>query len=106
MEPKEAIRPRVLVRYVIDRELDQRREHYAAGYIDSYSGADILVDLPYGLHAFRRSDGAWSDGPCLNYVDGKICDIEKVESAIRAGHGGDVAQWERQIPQCAAPVQS
>lgn len=101
--PNPHVRPRVILQYP-DPNFDAAgaRSVYAAGFIEGYSGSDILLDLPMGRHEFSRTDGTWRAGDCLNYKDARILEFEQVEASIRGGHGGDVEQWRKQLPMCAA----
>lgn len=98
------VRPRVIISY--PSTSGPQKTYYAAGFIDGYSGSDIMVDLPIGRHSFSRADGTWREGDCLNYKDAKILDIESVEASIKGGHGGDVEEWRKSLPMCAAPEQA
>jgi len=102
MEPKEAVRPRVLIEYVVDKGYDQQRMHYCAGFVDGISGSDIMVILPIGVHCFSRKDGTWLSGDCLNYADAKILNFEKVEAAVKAGYHGDIEMHAKNTPMCEA----
>jgi hypothetical protein len=103
MDPKETIRPRVIIEYPSDggTGVPPGKMIYAAGIIDGYGGSDIVLVLPYGRHLFSRADGTWLEGDCLNYLDAKIRDFEKVEASIEAGYSGDVEMHARSIPMCA-----
>lgn len=102
MEPKAVIRPRVIVEYVVDKDTDQRRTYYAAGYIEGYGGSDLIIEMPNGRHIFSRRDGTWLSGDCLNFVDGKIMNFNKVEAAVQAGYCGDVEMHQKSLPMTAA----
>lgn len=102
MDPKETIKPRVVVEYVVDKDMDNAKTHYAAGFVDGVGGSDIVLVMPIGRHLFSRTDGTWRGGDCLNYIDAKIMNFGKVEAAIQAGYLGDVEMYEKSIPMCAA----
>lgn len=101
MEEKQ-VRARVIVVYTSH----DGREMYAAGYIDGYGGSDVIVVMPMGRHLFRRDDGTWLEGDCLNYKDARIMDIGDVDASIRAGFFGDVAahQKDQNTPKMAVPM--
>jgi hypothetical protein len=96
MEPKETIRPRVIIEYALDN-----KTHYCAAFVEGYGGSDIVLQTPMGRHTFSRADGTWLSGDCMNYVDAAIRDFDKVEASISAGYSGDVEMHAKSIPTCA-----
>jgi hypothetical protein len=102
MDPKETIRPQVIVEYTADRGFDQQKTRFCAAYVDGFSGSDIMLLMPIGgCHLFSRKDGTWLDGDCLNYVGAAIREFGKVEAAIQAGYHGDVEMHAKSLPMCA-----
>lgn len=101
-QTKDQAKPRVIVVYPGRHGL----EMYAAGYIDGYGGTDIIVEMPMGRHLFRRTDGTWLEGDCLNYKDARILDIGAVDASIRAGFCGDIKAHEQDqnTPKTTAPA--
>lgn len=79
--------------------------HYVAGYIESYSGTQFSVRTPLGRHEFSRATGAWSEGPCTNYIDAVVLNHDEVEQAIREGLGGDVAALRNRVKKVAPDIE-
>lgn len=102
MDPKAVVMPRVICEYPADKGTDQQKVRFFAAFVEGYGGSDIVLWTPMGRHLFSRNDGTWLEGDCLNYVDAKIRDFDKVEAAIQAGYCGDVEMHQKSLPMCAA----
>lgn len=74
---------RVVIEYT-PRGSDKLR--YAAAKLDGYSGDTILLETQYGRMAFSRDDGRWLEGDCLNYLEGHVFEVNKLDGAIRRGN--------------------
>lgn len=112
MEPKDikpptdislkAGRPGVIIAYPDPMVDAGQRTIYARCFIQGYSGSDILLETPMGMHEFSRKDGTWRVGDCLNYRDARILEIEQIEASIKGGYGGDVEDWRKSLPMTVA----
>jgi hypothetical protein len=58
------------------------KTYYAAGVVECIGGGSIHVSLPYGVHEFSRSDGRWMSGPCLNYRNAAIMNLDALNAEI------------------------